>query len=159
MFPLHLQALRYSYFFVGQLLGTPQQIQEQGRPQPAPLQLKPLPPPQPLPQHRLPSRPLQQIQPGPSPLYQQRAEPEQEPREPASKMGEALGLPQLHLPLLHGMGGQPAAQVLPLTMLTVFTVVPLLMVVTVLCWPRVTDPTYVRETPHTVSFHKDLCAS
>ncbi|XP_023684839.1 serine/threonine-protein kinase ICK isoform X2 [Paramormyrops kingsleyae] len=108
--PTASQALRYSYFFVGQVLGTPQQIQEQGRPQPAPLQLKPLPPPQPPPQHRLPSRPLQQIQPGPSPLYQQRAEPEQEPREPASKMGEALGLPQLHLPLLHGMGGQPAAQ-------------------------------------------------
>ncbi|XP_048865684.1 serine/threonine-protein kinase ICK-like [Brienomyrus brachyistius] len=108
--PTASQALRYSYFFVGQVLGTPQQIQEQGRPQPAPLQLKPLPPPQPPPQHSLPSRPLQQIQPGPSPLYQQRVEPEQEPREPASKLAEALGLPQLHLPLLHGMGMQKAEQ-------------------------------------------------
>ncbi|KAE8280561.1 Serine/threonine-protein kinase ICK [Larimichthys crocea] len=87
--PASAQALRYSYFHVGQALGTPQQILEQGRPQPglvplqAPLQsqqmlqqqqqqqqpllLKPVPPSQPPPpnQHCSPSRPLQQIQPSP----------------------------------------------------------------------------------------------
>lgn len=86
--PASGQALRYSYFYVGQALGTPQQILEQGRPQPGlaplppapppqsqqalpqqqqqqPLLLKPVPPAQPPPpnQHCSPSRPLQQIQP------------------------------------------------------------------------------------------------
>lgn len=37
------QALRYSYFHVGQVLGAPQQIQDQGQSQP--LQLRPIPPP------------------------------------------------------------------------------------------------------------------
>ncbi|KAM4729358.1 serine/threonine-protein kinase ICK-like isoform 2-T2 [Anableps anableps] len=85
--PASAQALRYSYFHVGQALGTPQQILEQGRPQPglvqlqAPLQsqqtlqqqqplllLKPMPPTQPPPsnQHCTPSRPLQQVQPPPA---------------------------------------------------------------------------------------------
>ncbi|XP_069570060.1 serine/threonine-protein kinase ICK-like [Brachyistius frenatus] len=82
--PASAQALRYSYFHVGQALGTPQQILEQGRPQPglvplqAPLQpqqmqlqpllLKPMPPSQPPPpnQHCPPPRPLQQIQPSPA---------------------------------------------------------------------------------------------
>ncbi|KAM9726225.1 serine/threonine-protein kinase ICK-like isoform 1-T1 [Menidia menidia] len=81
--PASAQALRYSYFHVGQALGTPQQILELGRPQPGlappqapllsqqtlqqPLLLKPVPPPQPPPanQHCSPSRPLQQIQPCP----------------------------------------------------------------------------------------------
>ncbi|KAM8860198.1 serine/threonine-protein kinase ICK-like [Spinachia spinachia] len=88
--PASAQAIRYSYFHVGQALGTPQQILEQGRPQPGlvPLQaslqtqqmlqqlqqqqhqhllLKPVPPSQPPPpnQHCSPSRPLQQIQPSP----------------------------------------------------------------------------------------------
>ncbi|KAL3972144.1 hypothetical protein ACER0C_025493 [Sarotherodon galilaeus] len=77
--PASAQALRYSYFHVGQALGTPQQILEQGRPQPSrvpmqtplqsqqmlqqqPLLLKPVPPSQPPPpnQHCSPSRPLQQ---------------------------------------------------------------------------------------------------
>ncbi|XP_076019243.1 serine/threonine-protein kinase ICK-like [Genypterus blacodes] len=85
--PASAQALRYSYFHVGQALGTPQQILEQGmrhgpgltpplqpQPQPQPQQtlhhqqppmLKPVPPAQPPPvnQHCAPSsRPLQQIQ-------------------------------------------------------------------------------------------------
>ncbi|KAJ8013729.1 hypothetical protein DPEC_G00032820 [Dallia pectoralis] len=86
--PTSAQALRYSYFYVGQALGTPQQILEQGRPQPGPLPpqapqpsqqplqqqqhqqqplllLKPVPPPQPATsnQHFNSSRPLQQVQP------------------------------------------------------------------------------------------------
>lgn len=97
--PASNQALRYSYFYVGQALGTPQQILEQGRPQPSfvaaqpppasqpifqqqPLQLKPIPPPQPPSpnQHRSVSRPLQQIQPAiQTPVYQRHADlmPEQ----------------------------------------------------------------------------------
>uniref|UniRef100_A0A4W5QUG0 non-specific serine/threonine protein kinase n=1 Tax=Hucho hucho TaxID=62062 RepID=A0A4W5QUG0_9TELE len=84
--PASAHALRYSYFYVGQALGTPQQILEQGRPQPGPLPpqppqplqqplqqlqplllLKPVPPPQPAPpnQHFTSSRPLQQIHPAP----------------------------------------------------------------------------------------------
>ncbi|CAL8284874.1 unnamed protein product [Arctogadus glacialis] len=89
--PASSQALRYSYFYVGQALGTPQQILDQGRPQPAlvapqpqpqhiphqqPLLLQPVPPNQPPPppppppasQHPPhPPRPLQQIQPPPPP--------------------------------------------------------------------------------------------
>ncbi|XP_064412503.1 serine/threonine-protein kinase ICK isoform X2 [Latimeria chalumnae] len=68
--PTASQALRYSYFHVGQALGTPLQIQEQGKKQKellqkqVPFHLKPVPPPQPPPQHHShPStRPLQQIQ-------------------------------------------------------------------------------------------------
>lgn len=37
------QALRYPYFHVGQVLGAPQQIQDQGQPQP--VQHRPNPPP------------------------------------------------------------------------------------------------------------------
>lgn len=86
-----LQALRYSYFYVGQALGTPQQILDQGRPQASqplqPLQqqqqqqFRPAPPPQPpsQPQHQHhhpqpPQRPLQQIQPPSAPLYQRHSE-------------------------------------------------------------------------------------
>ncbi|XP_078069382.1 serine/threonine-protein kinase MAK isoform X2 [Mustelus asterias] len=69
--PTPSQALRYPYFHVGQALGTPQQVQEQGKQQkeiqykhPA-NQLKPVPPPQPPTLHHPhpPSRPLQQITP------------------------------------------------------------------------------------------------
>ncbi|KAK1171631.1 serine/threonine-protein kinase ICK-like [Acipenser oxyrinchus oxyrinchus] len=73
--PTASQALRYSYFYVSQALGNPQQIQEPGKPQTKPQQLpqqlKPVPPPQPPPQHhhRSPSRPLQQIQPAQHPAY------------------------------------------------------------------------------------------
>ncbi|XP_041106070.1 serine/threonine-protein kinase ICK-like [Polyodon spathula] len=73
--PTASQALRYSYFSVSQALGTPQQIQEPGKPQAKPqqlpLQLKPVPPPQPPSQHyhRSPSRPLQQIQPAQNQAY------------------------------------------------------------------------------------------
>lgn len=60
--PASAQALRYSYFHVGQALGTPQQILEQGRPVPPPasqqpLLLQPVPPPQrqaPPPQRQAP---------------------------------------------------------------------------------------------------------
>ncbi|XP_041922701.1 serine/threonine-protein kinase ICK-like isoform X1 [Alosa sapidissima] len=89
--PTTSQALRYSYFYVGQALGTPQQILDQGRPQASqPLQplgqqqQQPLPPPQfrpappaqppPHPQPQPPQRPLQQIQPPSAPLYQRHSE-------------------------------------------------------------------------------------
>lgn len=119
------QALRYSYFHVGQALGTPQQILEQGRPQPglvplqAPLQsqqlqqqpllLKPVPPSQPPPpnQHCSPSRPLQQIQPSPvsaaaqAAAYQRHTElvREQQPKH-ILKQEQRDGTPQSHLPYI-----------------------------------------------------------
>ncbi|XP_051880150.1 serine/threonine-protein kinase ICK-like isoform X2 [Pristis pectinata] len=69
--PTPSQALRYPYFHVGQALGTPQQVQEQGKQQREmhyrqPVnQLKPVPPPHPpdLVNPHPPSRPLQQITP------------------------------------------------------------------------------------------------
>ncbi|XP_023281995.1 serine/threonine-protein kinase ICK-like, partial [Seriola lalandi dorsalis] len=124
--PASAQALRYSYFHVGQALGTPQQILEQGRPQPglvplqAPLQsqqtlqqqpllLKPVPPSQPPPpnQHCSPSRPLQQIQPSPvsaaaqAAVYQRHAElmREQQPKH-ILKQEQTEGTPQSHLPYI-----------------------------------------------------------
>ncbi|XP_030603461.1 serine/threonine-protein kinase ICK isoform X1 [Archocentrus centrarchus] len=124
--PASAQALRYSYFHVGQALGTPQQILEQGRPQlsrvplQAPLQsqqmqqqpllLKPVPPSQPPPpnQHCSPSRPLQQIQPSPaSPAaqaaaYQRHTELVREQQQPKHilKQGQTEGTPQSHLPYI-----------------------------------------------------------
>lgn len=121
---LYSQALRYSYFHVGQALGTPQQILEQGRPQPgisplqAPLQsqqalqqqpllLQPVPPSQPPPlnQHCSPSRPLQQIQPS-SPaaqaaVYQRHTDlvREQQPKH-IPKQEQCGGTPQSHLPYI-----------------------------------------------------------
>ncbi|XP_041645994.1 serine/threonine-protein kinase ICK-like [Cheilinus undulatus] len=126
--PASAQALRYSYFHVGQALGTPQQILEQGRPQPSlvmplqvplqpqptmqhqPLLLKPvLPMPQPPPpnQHCPPSRPLQQIQPSPVPpaaqaaVYQRHTElvREQQPKN-MLKQEQSEGVPQSHLPYI-----------------------------------------------------------
>lgn len=123
---LSSQALRYSYFHVGQALGTPQQILEQGRPQPglvplqAPLQtqqtlqqqpllLKPVPPSQPPPpnQHCSPPRPLQQIQPSPVSaaaqvaVYQRHTElmREQQPKH-ILKQEQTEGTPQSHLPYI-----------------------------------------------------------
>lgn len=111
---------------MGQALGTPQQILEQGRPQPglvplqAPLQLqqtlqqqplllKPVPPSQPPPpnQHCSPSRPLQQIQPSPvsaaaqGALYQRHTElmREQQPKH-ILKQERTEGTPQSHLPYI-----------------------------------------------------------
>ncbi|XP_023122857.2 serine/threonine-protein kinase ICK isoform X1 [Amphiprion ocellaris] len=126
--PASAQALRYSYFHVGQALGTPQQILEQGRPQPglvplqAPLQsqqtlqqqqpllLKPVPPSQPPPpnQHCSPSRPLQQIQPSPASAaaqaaaYQRHTEPVREQQQPKHilKQEQTEGTPQSHLPYI-----------------------------------------------------------
>lgn len=125
---LHRQALRYSYFYVGQALGTPQQILEQGRPQPALVQpqsqptlhqphllLKPVPPNQPPPpnQHTSnPLRPLQQIQPPLSAsvqaaAYQRHTElaREQLPNN-ALKLKEAERVPQSHLPYIVDKGLQ-----------------------------------------------------
>lgn len=118
------QALRYSYFHVGQALGTPQQILEQGRPQPGilppqpavqsqqmiqqqPLLLQPVPPCQPPPpnQHCTPSRPLQQIQPSSTAIqatvYQRHADlvREQQPKH-ILKQEPPAGMPQRHLPYI-----------------------------------------------------------
>lgn len=130
---LHLQALRYSYFYVGQALGTPQQILEQGRPQPGPLPtqplpppqqqlqqqpllLKPVPPPQPGPpnQHCSPSRPLQQIQPAtalaptlnPAPVYQRHTELLREQPTRTVKQEETERAPQTRFPYIVDKGIQ-----------------------------------------------------
>ncbi|XP_019953739.2 serine/threonine-protein kinase ICK [Paralichthys olivaceus] len=124
--PASAQALRYSYFHVGQALGTPQQILEQGRPQPGlvplqapsqsqqtlqqqPLLLKPVPPSQPPPpnQHCSPSRPLQQIQPSPvsaaaqAAAYHRHAElmRAQQPKH-ILKQDPTEGSPPSHLPYI-----------------------------------------------------------
>lgn len=123
------QALRYSYFHVGQALGTPQQILEQGRPQPPlmhlqtpiqsqqtlqqqqqPLLLKPMPPSQPPPpnQHCSPSRPLQQIQSSPvsataqAAAYQRHSGLVREQQQPKHilKQEQMEGSPQRHLPYI-----------------------------------------------------------
>lgn len=125
--PASAQALRYSYFHVGQALGTPQQILEQGRPQPSrvpmqtplqsqqmlqqqPLLLKPVPPSQPPPpnQHCSPSRPLQQVQHSPASAaaqaaaYQRHTELMREQQQPKHilKQEQTEGTPQSHLPYI-----------------------------------------------------------
>ncbi|XP_051936494.1 serine/threonine-protein kinase ICK-like isoform X2 [Hippocampus zosterae] len=122
--PTSAQALRYSYFHVGQALGTPQQILEQGRPQShpfpppppllqsqqtpqqQPLHLRPVPPSQPPPahnQHCTPSRPVQQLQPSPAPpaAYQRHMElvREQQPKH-LLKQEPREGTPQINLPYI-----------------------------------------------------------
>lgn len=119
------QALRYSYFHVGQALGTPQQILEQGRPQPAilpprvplqtqqtlqqqPLLLQPVPPSQPPPpnQHCPHSRPLQQIQPSSTAaqaaVYQRHGDMvrEQQPKHTLKQEQSSMGTPQNLLPYI-----------------------------------------------------------
>ncbi|KAK6489853.1 serine/threonine-protein kinase ICK-like [Huso huso] len=100
--PTASQALRYSYFCVSQALGTPQQMQEPGKPQTKPQQLlqqlKPVPPPQPPPQHhhRSPSRPLQQIQPAQHPAYPHKTDSTHELFDRAIKLE---GKNQPHQPL------------------------------------------------------------
>lgn len=121
------QALRYSYFHVGQALGTPQQILEQGRPQLSrvpmqtplqsqqmlqqqPLLLKPVPPSQPPPpnQHCSPSRPLQQVQHSPASAaaqaaaYQRHTELVREQQQPKHilKQEQTEGTLQSHLPYI-----------------------------------------------------------
>ncbi|XP_046885588.1 serine/threonine-protein kinase ICK-like [Hypomesus transpacificus] len=123
--PASGQALRYSYFYVGQVLGTPQQILEQGRPQLAtlashppplshqplqqqqPLLLKPVPPPQPpLPNQRCLSKPLQQIQSAPSPspilapMYKRRLDLAREQSNCTVKQEETEGALQVRLPYI-----------------------------------------------------------
>ncbi|XP_034753852.1 serine/threonine-protein kinase ICK-like isoform X1 [Etheostoma cragini] len=124
--PASAQALRYPYFHVGQALGTPQQILEQGRPHPGlvppqarlqsqqtlqqqPLLLRPVPPSQPPPpnQHCSPPRPLQQIQPSPvsaaaqAAVYQRHTElvREQQPKH-TLKQEQTGGTPQSRLPYI-----------------------------------------------------------
>nr|XP_054605982.1 serine/threonine-protein kinase ICK [Nothobranchius furzeri] len=122
--PASAQALRYSYFHVGQALGTPQQILDQGRPQlglvhlqtplqtqqQQPLLLKPVPPSQPPPsnQHCSPSRPLHQIQTSPAPAaaqpaaYQRHTEMVREQQQPKHilKQEQTEGTPQRRLPYI-----------------------------------------------------------
>uniref|UniRef100_A0A1A8PBX2 non-specific serine/threonine protein kinase n=1 Tax=Nothobranchius pienaari TaxID=704102 RepID=A0A1A8PBX2_9TELE len=122
--PASAQALRYSYFHVGQALGTPQQILEQGRPQlglvhlqtplqtqqQQPLRLKPVPPSQPPPsnQHCSPSRPLHQIQTSPAPAaaqaaaYQRHTELVREQQQPKHilKQEQTEGTSQRRLPYI-----------------------------------------------------------
>ncbi|XP_029554744.1 serine/threonine-protein kinase ICK [Salmo trutta] len=113
--PASAQALRYSYFYVGQALGTPQQILEQGRPQPGPLPpqpsqqqqpllLKPVPPPQSVPPnpHFTSSRPLQEIEGAPTlvPLYQRHTELLREQPNRIVKQEETTRVPQTRLPYI-----------------------------------------------------------
>ncbi|XP_055786369.1 serine/threonine-protein kinase ICK-like isoform X2 [Salvelinus fontinalis] len=113
--PASAQALRYSYFYVGQALGTPQQILEQGRPQPGPLPpqssqqhqpllLKPVPPPQSVPPnpHFTSSRPLQQIERAPTlvPLYQRHTELLREQPNRIVKQEETARVPKTRLPYI-----------------------------------------------------------
>uniref|UniRef100_A0AAR2KS76 non-specific serine/threonine protein kinase n=1 Tax=Pygocentrus nattereri TaxID=42514 RepID=A0AAR2KS76_PYGNA len=121
--PAASQALRYPYFHVGQVLGTPQQLQEQSRPlpqpppqpqppaQPQPPQLRPVPPPQPPqpPQpHLSPARPLQQIQPPPNLAYpQQQQQPLSElHKRPIRPGADADRVPQTRFPLICDKGLQ-----------------------------------------------------
>lgn len=121
--PASAQALRYSYFHVGQALGTPQQILEQGRPQPnlvpmqtpsqshpamqqQPLLLKPVPPSQPPPNQHCSSRPVAQMQPSPVPpaaqaaIYQRHTELLREPPKHILKPEPTQGTAQNHLPYI-----------------------------------------------------------
>ncbi|XP_012733297.2 serine/threonine-protein kinase ICK [Fundulus heteroclitus] len=124
--PSSAQALRYSYFHVGQALGTPQQILEQSRPQPGlvqlqpPLQpqqplllLKPMPPAQPPPpnQQCTPPRALQQVQPSPASAYQRGLVREQQPKH-ILKQEQAEAMPQSHLPYIgdKSLQGKPRQQ-------------------------------------------------
>ncbi|XP_033873995.3 serine/threonine-protein kinase ICK-like isoform X2 [Acipenser ruthenus] len=90
--PTASQALRCSYFYVSQALGTPRQLQElekpQTKPQQLPQHLKPVRPPQPPPlhQHRSPSRPLQQIQPAQHPTYPHKTDSTQEVFDRATQL-------------------------------------------------------------------------
>ncbi|KAK7930776.1 hypothetical protein WMY93_007171 [Mugilogobius chulae] len=119
--PASAQALRYSYFHVGQALGTPQQILEQARPQPnlvpmetslqahsvtqQPLLLKPVPPSQPPPNQHCSSRPLQQIQPSPisasaqAAIYQRHTDLLREQPKHMVKPEPTQGTAQSQLPL------------------------------------------------------------
>ncbi|KAK1792670.1 hypothetical protein P4O66_012594 [Electrophorus voltai] len=130
--PAASQALRYPYFNVGQVLGAPQQLQEQRRPLPQvpqalapplgpppslapPPQLRPVPPPHPppplqLPQpHLSPARPLQQIQPPTNPAYS--LHQPQPPQGPARADAEMDRAPHSRFPLIYDKG--PPSQLTP----------------------------------------------
>ncbi|KAJ0067328.1 hypothetical protein NL108_016494, partial [Boleophthalmus pectinirostris] len=126
--PASAQALRYSYFHVGQALGTPQQILEQGRPQPnlvpmepplqahtvmqQPLLLKPVPPSQPPPNQHCSSRPLQQVQPSPvsaaaqAAIYQRHTDLLREQSKHILNPEPTQGTAQSHLPFIVDKGPQ-----------------------------------------------------
>lgn len=127
--PASAQALRYSYFHVGQALGTPQQILEQGRPQPnfvpiktpsqshsgiqqQPLLLKPVPPSQPPPNQHCSSRPQAQVQLLPvqpaaqAAIYQRHTELLREPPKHIMKPEPTQGTAQSHLPYITDKGLQ-----------------------------------------------------
>ncbi|XP_033835491.1 serine/threonine-protein kinase ICK-like [Periophthalmus magnuspinnatus] len=127
--PASAQALRYSYFHVGQALGTPQQILEQGRPQPnlvpmetplqshsvmqqQPLLLKPVPPSQPPPNQHCSSRPPQQIQPSPvsaaaqAAIYQRHTDLLREQSKHILNPEPTQGTAQSHLPFIMDKGPQ-----------------------------------------------------
>uniref|UniRef100_A0A3B1JGC4 non-specific serine/threonine protein kinase n=1 Tax=Astyanax mexicanus TaxID=7994 RepID=A0A3B1JGC4_ASTMX len=123
--PAASQALRYPYFQVGQVCGTPQQLQEQSRPLPQPQpppqpppqpqqppQLRPVPPPQPPQPHLTPARPLQQIQPPPPPppglaYLQQHQQPHPEQHKPPARPAPDTGrTPQTRFPLIYDKGLQ-----------------------------------------------------
>ncbi|KAF7656207.1 hypothetical protein LDENG_00045170 [Lucifuga dentata] len=118
------EALRYSYFHVGEALGTPQQILEQGKRQPGlvqtlqhqPVMLKPVPPAQPPSPNQhcsSSSRPLQQIQLCPvsaavqAAVYQKHTGlvREQQPKH-ILKPEQQEGMPQSHLPYIADKGLQ-----------------------------------------------------
>ncbi|XP_066517362.1 serine/threonine-protein kinase ICK-like [Hoplias malabaricus] len=119
--PAANQALRYPYFQVGQILGTPQQLLEQSRPLPqAPPpqpptqpQLRPIPPPQP-PQptqpHLSPARPLQQIQPHLNLTYPQQQQQQQHlsdlPKRPPRPEADTTRALQTRFPLIYDKGLQ-----------------------------------------------------
>ncbi|KAK1170899.1 serine/threonine-protein kinase ICK-like isoform X1 [Acipenser oxyrinchus oxyrinchus] len=105
--PTASQALRFSYFYVTQALGTPRQLQElekpQSKPQQLPQHLKPVRPPQPPPrhQHRVsPSRPLQQIQPAQHPAYPYKTDSTQEVFDRATQLEGQNGPHQPLFPVL-----------------------------------------------------------
>lgn len=85
------QALRYPYFHVGQVLGAPQQIQDQGQTQP--VQLRPNPPPQ-IPPLTLPDTAHQQ---------QHLPVPPKRPGKAEVKMNRAV---QSRFPPVHDKGLQ-----------------------------------------------------
>eukprot|EP00079_Xenopus_tropicalis_P010243 XP_002934912.2 PREDICTED: serine/threonine-protein kinase ICK [Xenopus tropicalis] len=108
--PTASQALRYSYFQVGQTLGTSPRIHELSKQQKEPhekqisLQIKPVPPTRPPPKHRLPSRAFQPSQPYANPFKQSPSW-----TEPFSLSQEKDKVGQPHLPALSTRVPQKAA--------------------------------------------------
>ncbi|OCT80531.1 serine/threonine-protein kinase ICK [Xenopus laevis] len=104
------QALRYSYFQVGQPLGTSPRIHELSKQQKElhekqiSLHIKPVPPSQPPPKHRLPSRAFQPSQPYANPF---KLSPSW--TEPSTRSQEKDKVGQPHLPALSARAPQKEA--------------------------------------------------